>query len=109
MCGTNAKGSLIRPSLRLSPPGAPTSFNFGVGVCLVNYGGDAYTDAYGTSRLGGKLGEGVAWKVDSSLALRLDAEVYLFNAQFNDGASTSTTSRFQNDFVLSVGLAVSLR
>jgi hypothetical protein len=93
-----------------SPPGAPTSFHFGVGVCLVNYGGAAYSDAHGTSRLGGTMGEGVALKMDSSLALRLDAELYLFKAQFNDGSGTPTThSQFQNDFVLSVGLAVSLR
>jgi hypothetical protein len=91
--------------VRVSPPGAPTSFHVGGGLGLVGHGGDAYGTS-GMTRFGGILGAGVAFKAGSLLALRLDAEDHLYNAHFSSGGTSKSDYKFQNDLVLSVGLAV---
>jgi hypothetical protein len=111
--------------VRLGQPDASVAFHVGGGVGVVEHGGAAYTsDIYlqssGASFFSGIVAAGAAFKLGSSLALRVDAEDYVFKAQFQCrhtyGASgvcwavnqggTNTSSKLQNDLVLSLGLAV---
>ncbi len=111
--------------VRLGPPDATVAFHVGGGVGLVDHGGDAYTSdvnlqSSGARFFSGVVAAGAAFKLGSSLALRFDAEDYVFKAQFqcrytytasgvcwavNQGG-TSTSSKLQNDLVLSLGLAI---
>ncbi len=55
------------------------------------------------------MGVEVAFPVGSSLKLSVDVEDYLFAAKFREaGTGVETASRFQNDLLLSVGLAIPL-
>jgi len=110
--------------VRLGSPSAATVFHVGGGVGLVDLGGQTYSiDAYGTGTnrafFSGTVATGAAFKLGPSLALRLDAEEYVFRAHFqcrytrntrgvcwavNQGGTPSAAS-LQNDLVVSLGLA----
>lgn len=63
----------------------------------------------GRTDFGVVLGGGVTLPVGSGLALRFDLEDYIHQAKFTvevAGQSADTESQLQNDFVLSVGLAI---
>jgi len=117
---------VITASARVVVPvslaGGPPVFRLGGGVGLVGHGGAGYAGASGATRLAGTVSAGAAFKLGASaLTLRLDAEDYLYGAHFSATSFTCTTnlglcgvvkrdpytkSRFQNDVVLSLGLAV---
>lgn len=89
---------------RLGRPDASTGFLAGVGVGLVAHGGDAYDGATGTTDFGGSVMVGVRSRITSQLTVRLEFEDYLYSASF--GPSPNTDSKFQHDFVASVGLSI---
>ena len=109
---------------RVSPAAATTTFHVGGGIGLVGHGGAAYTvDTYERNRttaVSGILTAGAAFRLGQSLALRVDAEDYLFPTDFHcrytygtrgvcwavNQAGTPSSSTLQNDLVLSLGLAV---
>jgi hypothetical protein len=93
----------------LGPPALNTSFYLSGGLGLVAHGGDAYTGTSGTTRVGAVAGVGARFKVAPSLAVRAELEDYLFSAQFSaTSGGGQTNSKFQNDLVLSLGLAIPL-
>lgn len=109
--------------VRFSAPDAPAQFYLGGGLGHVFLGGDTYSiDAYGqgtSTSVGGIASLGTAFKLGPSLALRLDAEDYIFQASFQcrytqgtrgvcwgvNQSGSPSASELQNDVVLSVGLA----
>jgi len=91
------------------PTAGNTSWHLILGGGIVSHGGDAYTGTSGTTDFGGIAGIGGRFKVGPSMAIRLDVEDNLFSAKFKDDASgAESTSKFQNDIVVLVGLAVPL-
>jgi hypothetical protein len=91
------------------PTGGNTWWHLILGGGIVAHGGPAYDGASGTTDLGGIAGIGARVKVRGSMAVRLDVEDNLFSAKFRDDASgVEPPSRFQNDIVILVGLAVPL-
>lgn len=129
-----------RAIMRFSPNGGASWLRLGGGLGFVSRGGGAYrewgtqlTSVCGTSRFAAVVSAGVGFKFGrSGLALRLDAEDYLYTeglyvngetpgcgnpyqsqcrglgqvCNFFEGASV--TNKFQDDLVLSVGLSLRL-
>ncbi len=93
----------------LGPRALNTLFYLSGGLGLVAHGGAAYTGASGTTRVGAIAGVGARLKVAPSLAVRAELEDYLYSAQFSaSSGGGQTNSKFQNDLVLSLGLAIPL-
>lgn len=93
--------------------GAPTkclpALYFTAGLGLVSRGGDGWSGVTGTSNISGEVGLGYRVPLNSSMALRVEGEAFLYSASFGQsGFSGTTTSKFQEDFVLSAGLAIPL-
>jgi len=116
--------------------GSSPWLRLGVGVGLLSQGGGAYTgsgpgngteNVCGTDHVAAVVTAGTALKIGrSASALRLDADDYLYSARLRAGGSTcslqcrnlgqpflcnvvestSPVAKFQNDLVLSVGLAI---
>jgi len=79
------------------------------GLGLVSRGGDGWSGVTGTSNISGVLGIGYRVPLNSTMAVRLEGEVFLYSAAFGEsGVSGTTTSEFQEDFVFSAGLAIPL-
>ncbi len=128
-----------RALLRISPTGGSPWLQLGGGVGFVSRGGGAYsewgtsrTSVCGTSTFAGVVSAGAGFTFGrGGLALRLDAEDYLYSAGlYVNGESpgcggtqsqcrglgqvcniielASPTNKFQDDLVLSVGLAFPL-
>lgn len=129
-----------RALMRLSPTGGSPWLRLGGGVAFVSRGGGAYfeagttrTSVCGTSSFAGVVSAGAGFTFGRRwLALRLDAEDYLYRAGlYVNGESpgcgdyyysqcrsigqvcniieaVSPTNKFQDDLVLSVGLALRL-
>ncbi len=96
----------------------------GVGPAIISRGGSAY-DApaldlpnagaiKGTTDLGGVFDLGVRIDASSRVAIRLDAEAYLYSASLSlanpifAGGNPASSSKFQTDVVLSGGLSIGL-
>jgi len=93
----------------LPPRLLSASFYVSGGVGLVAHGGGGYAGTNGTTRFGGVLGAGTRFNIGRSLAVRAEAEDYVFSATFTDPTTgTGTNARFQNDLVFSLGLAMVL-
>jgi len=128
-----------RAVMQVSPAGGSPWLRLGGGVGLVSRGSGAYSDrdgspsVCGTSSFAGVVSAGAGFKLGrGGVALRLDAEDYLYGARlYVNGESpgcgnqyqcryygrpqvcnllegTSPVNKFQDDLVLSVGLAVPL-
>lgn len=96
----------------------------GAGPMVISRGGDAFnapafdlagTSAVsGTTDVGGVVDLGVRIDASSRVAVRLDAEAYMYSASlsFTDplfaGGELTSGSKFQTDLVLSAGLAIGL-
>jgi hypothetical protein len=126
----------VRVLGRVSPPRSPWLLRLGAGIGFVSRGGAAYDDTdgmsgvCGTTRIAGVVSAGTGFKFGrSGLALRLDAEDYVYSSglyvngedpgcggqcrglyqlcnYFEHGPSGPPPSRFQNDLVLSLGIAL---
>jgi hypothetical protein len=96
----------------------------GAGPAIISRGGSAF-DApalglpgagavTGTTDLGGVFDLGVRIDASSRVAIRLDAEAYLYSASLSlanpifTGGAPPASSKFQSDLVLSAGLAIGL-
>ncbi|PYO66316.1 MAG: hypothetical protein DMD69_14420 [Gemmatimonadetes bacterium] len=129
-----------RALMRISPTGGSPWLQLGGGVGHVSRGGGAYSElgttlpsVCGTGHFAGVVSAGAGFALGRGrLALRLDAEDYLYGARlYVNGESpgcdypqsqcrglgdqlcnviqgTSPVNKFQDDLVLSVGLAVTL-
>lgn len=103
-----ADGRLV---LRLLP--GPVSPHIGGGIALIGRGGDAFEEVTGgKTDVGGVVGAGLKVKLPGIIALRGDADVFLYSAEFTveptPGEELSLGSQFQADLVLSAGLVISL-
>ena len=110
---SDSSGHIILASGRIlvgfGATGGNTLWHLIIGAGIVAHGGPAYDGASGTTDFGGIAGVGATFKVGGSTAIRLDVEDNLFSARFRDNASgVESESRFQNDLVMLVGLAVPL-
>lgn len=103
-----------RVLFKVGPKSGDTDIHLLAGVGFTSHGGAAY-DALGqgsggisgTTDIGGVVGASVRFKVSSRLKLRVDLEDNLYSAEFNIGG-TNTSSHFQNDLVVSLGLVIPL-
>lgn len=98
--------------LKLGVPGAPVHFLLDGGVAVIGRGGDAYNGLNGTSKVGGVAGVAGRFGLSDRLAIRLDAESYLYRARLRPEGSQQPIefdSKLQGDIVLSAGLVIRLR
>lgn len=86
--------------LGLSPENSRLGVFLSGGPALVRRGNDVTRDNASTTDWGGVVGFGLRIPFSASVGLRLDAEDYFYGGDF-DGSR-----RFQNDLVLSAGLAL---
>ena len=110
--------------VRLGSPDAAAAFHVGGGLAIVDHGGPAYNYGdlqSGSASFGGIVAGGATFRL-ASLAMRLDAEDYVFIAHFQCSynyqargvcaavnlAGNNSSSKLQNDLVLSLGLAIHL-
>ncbi len=109
---TDAEGHILLMSGRavvgLSPPSRANRLHLLLGLSLVNHGGEAFEDAEGTTDLGAILGAGTRIALTPSIDLRIDLEDYVYVAAFGNSAGDETDSKLQNDFALSLGIAIPL-
>jgi len=108
---SDTTGHVILASARVlvgfGPAGGNTSWHLILGGGMVSHGGPAYDGTSGLTDFGGIAGIGARFKIGPSLAIRLDVEDNLFSAKFKDDATAAeTASKFQNDIVILLGLAV---
>ena len=113
-----------RAIVRLTDPAAATVMHVGGGIGRVGYGGDAYCcDIYlqttGTTFLTGVVNAGAVFRMGPLLALRADAEDYLYHTRFQcrSGGGGPVACYFlgggshsagQMDVVMSLGLELRL-
>jgi len=90
----------------------PISLHLSGGVAFIGRGGDFYSDITdGKTDLGGALGAGIRVKLPGILAIRGDADLYLYSSELTAdtvGGEVTLDSQFQTDLVLSAGLVFSL-
>jgi len=99
----------------LGPAGKSSSWHLIVGGGLVSHGGagwDAFEAAAGETvsgktKFNGVAGIGGKFKVGSMVSVLVDVEDNLFSAKFST-SSGETQSKFNNDIVAGLGLAISL-
>jgi hypothetical protein len=98
--------------LKLLP--GPIGLHVNGGVALIGRSGDFYKGIdEGKTKVGGAVGAGLRVKLPGILAIRGDADVYLYSAKLTAdipelGGVVTTESQFQADLVLSAGLVFSL-
>lgn len=98
--------------LKLLP--GPISLHISGGPAFIGRSGDFYSDVTdGKTDLGGAVGAGLRVKLPGILAIRGDADLYLYSASVTANiegvpAPVTTDSQFQADLVLSAGLVISL-
>lgn len=103
-----ADGRLV---LKLVP--GPVSPHIGGGIALIGRGGDAFEEVTeGKTNVGGVLGAGLKVKLPGIIALRGDADMFLYSADLTvepaPGEQVSLGSQFQADLVISAGIVISL-
>lgn len=100
----------VRLLLKLLP--GPISLHLSGGPAFIGRSGDFYSEVTeGKTDLGGALGAGLRVKLPGILAIRGDADLYLYSASVTaniEGVPVTTDSQFQGDLVLSAGLVISL-
>ncbi|HTR21661.1 MAG TPA: hypothetical protein VMH88_12470 [Gemmatimonadales bacterium] len=99
---------------KVGPKGGDTDIHLLAGVGFISHGGAAYDllgqgggGISGTTDIGGVVGASVRFRVSAKLKARVDVEDNLYSAKFNIGGA-ETTSHFQNDIAVSLGLAIPL-
>lgn len=98
---------------RLTAPEARLGLRAGAGPALILHRGSGTSLLARQADLGALLTAGGSFSIDGRLALRLDAQEYLFSSRFADaytpallGAPTQPAgSRFRHEFVLLAGLS----
>lgn len=122
--GANVWTAAVRVLYRLAAIDRSAVVLLGAGPVIVSRGGDAFDapafdfpstgSVSGTTDLGGVIDLGVRIDASSRVAIRLDAEAYMYSASlsFADpvfaGDVLTSNSKFQTDLVLSAGLAIGL-
>lgn len=103
-----------RVLFNVGPKGGNTDFHLLAGVGVISHGGDAYDQlgqgsggVSGKTDIGGVVGGSVRFRASEKLKVRIDVEDNLYSAKFSIGGSEST-SHFQNDLVVSLGLVIPL-
>jgi hypothetical protein len=104
-----------RVLFKVGPKSGNTDVHLLAGVGFISHGGDAYDQlgqgvsggVSGKTDVGGVVGASVRLKAGEKLKVRIDLEDNLYSAKFSIGGSEST-SHFQNDLVVSLGLAIPL-
>jgi Outer membrane protein beta-barrel domain len=91
----------------------PIGIHLNGGIAVVGRSGDFYQDIEkGKTDIGGAVGAGLRFKLPGMFAIRADADVYLYSAQFTitdvDLGAFTTESQFQADLVVSAGLVIGL-
>lgn len=89
-------------------PSAPVLFHLGGGLAVLGRGGDAWKETDGTTDMAGVLNLGVTFDAGGRLAIRVDAEDYLYSAKFEDEGQEIGDSKFQNDLVFTGGVVIKL-
>ena len=113
-----------RAIVSVSAPAAATALHVGGGIGSVGYGGaayccDTYLQANGTTFLTGVVNAGAVFRWGPQLALRVDAEAYLYHTRFQcrSGGGGPVVCYFlgggphsagQMDVVMSLGLELRL-
>jgi hypothetical protein len=96
--------------LKLLP--GPISLHVSGGPAIIGRSGDFYDEVTdGKTDLGGALGVGIRVKLPGILAIRGDADLYLYSSELTadtDIGEVTFDSQFQSDLVLSAGLVFSL-
>jgi hypothetical protein len=115
--GTVIQGS-ARVRYRLNQPASATGWYLTGGLAVISRGGEMWDSLAtgglavdGKTDVGAVIGGGLTLPVGRRLALRIDVEDYIHQAKFTldaQGTRLDTESQFQNDLVLSVGLAIQL-
>lgn len=111
VCDANVWFGSLKGLYRFAPPaGAIWAIHLGGGVAVIGRGGDAFEDADGTTDIGGVLNVGATFDLTPQVAIRLDAEDYLYSAQFEDSETGIEIgdSKFQNDLLFTGGIAIRL-
>ena len=103
-----------RVLFKVGPNGGNTDFHLLAGVGVISHGGDAYDQlgqgnggVSGKTDIGGVVGGSVRFKASQKLKVSIDVEDNLYSAKFSIGGSEST-SHFQNDLAVSIGLVIPL-
>ncbi|KPK80991.1 MAG: hypothetical protein AMS25_08150 [Gemmatimonas sp. SM23_52] len=89
-------------------PAAPLTFFVNGGIAYIGRGGDAYDEVEDKSNVGGVAGVGLKVGLPGLLAIRLDAEDYIYSAKPTIGGLEPADSQLQNDIVVSAGLVFSI-
>lgn len=96
--------------LKLLP--GPISLHVSGGPAFIGRSGDFYNDITdGKTDLGGAVGAGLRVKLPGILAIRGDADLYLYSSKLTIDTGVvqgELDSQFQADLVLSAGLVISL-
>lgn len=99
---------------KVGPKSGDTDIHLLAGVGFISHGGAAYDllgqgngGISGTTDIGGLVGASVRFRASAKLKIRVDIEDNLYSAKFNIGGA-ETTSHFQNDLAVSLGLVIPL-
>jgi len=96
---TNVFVGSARLMLGIAPDASPVGFHIGAGPMLLRRGRDVTRQSQSVTEWGGVVGAGIRIPVGSSVAFRIEAEDYIYNADFGPNDQT------QNDLVFSFGIA----
>lgn len=91
----------------ITRPSASTMVYAAGGLAYLTHSSDAYQGVSGTSDLGVALGAGLRFPVGSGIWMKTELEDFIYSAQFEVNGQ-ATTSKQQNDFLVSVGLGIRL-
>lgn len=84
----------------LSPRLSPVGLHVSAGPALIRRGHDVSNESESRTRLGGVIGAGLRFPFSRGLALRLEAENYIYRPAFEGNDDTV------NDLILSAGLSL---
>ncbi len=110
-CDANVWLASLKALYRFMPqPGGIIAIHIGGGVAVIGRTGDAFEDTDGKTDIGGVLNIGATFDVTPQVAIRLDAEDYIYSAKFEDAETGEALgdSQFQNDLVITGGIVIKL-
>ena len=90
----------LKLMLGVSPATSPLGIYLGLGPALIRRGVDVLHANQSQTDFGGVVGAGVRVPISHGVALRFDAEDYLYGGNF------SGSKKFQNDIALTAGLSL---
>lgn len=100
----------VKGLYRFAPePAGIWAIHLGGGLALISHSGDAFEGTEGTTDMGGVVDIGATFDLAPKVAIRLDAEDYLYLAKYKEqfGEDLGDT-QFQNDLVFTGGIVISL-